>query len=333
MRMDRVINIALDVSGSSDQIAERIAGCVSACSEYEDVNLILLGDMAYIENALSAYGPLRNRIRIAHVTQEIGESDALVAAVRDKQDSALVKGLKLVKNGEAGAFLSCMASKCVSDAAQIVLGKIERLSVSPLATLVPGLEKPFLIIDTGSTGSNVRPSDFVLFAKMGSLYMRYLTGEQNPVVRLLSDSEIPENGGPLYRDSYELLIRSNDVNFGGTIRPEELWHGKADVIVCDGFTGGLVLGIMTGLVRDIARVSTAKRKYLLFGRTKEQENDISSKLNKLSAKGMTFFPGLNGNVVSLSERPDHETIRKTIGFSAKLIREDIRGRLISNLRL
>ncbi|MCR5520421.1 MAG: hypothetical protein K6F44_00730 [Lachnospiraceae bacterium] len=331
--MDRVINIALDVSGSAEQISERIAGCVGACSEHEDINLILLGDMAYIENALGAYGPLKDRIRIVHVTQEINESDALVAAVRDKQDSALVKGLKLVKSGEAGAFLSCMASKQLSDAAQIALGKIERLSISPIATLVPGLDKHFLLIDTGSAGSNVRPSDFVLFAKMGSLYMRYLVGERRPLVKLLSDSDIPENGGTLYRESYELLRRGNDVNFGGTIRPEELWHGKADVIVCDGFTGGLVLGLMAGLVKDIASVSVSRRKYLLFGRTKDQDKDMAAKLGGLSSRGMSFFPGLKGNVVSLSGRTHNDTLQKAIGYSVRLIRDDVRGRLISNLKL
>ncbi|MCR5432055.1 MAG: hypothetical protein K6E95_05810 [Lachnospiraceae bacterium] len=330
--MERVVKIALDVSGPAEQIPEKIAGCVDSCSEHEDVNLVLLGDKGCIENALASYGPLKNRIQIVNVSQVINETDAPVQAVRDKQDSALVKGLTLVKNSEAGAFLFSGSPQVLKAGSQMLLGKIDRLGNAPMATFVPGINKPFLLIDSGSADTNVRPSDFVLFSRMGSLYMQYLSAEQRPEVRLLSDAAIPENGGTLYRDSYELLRRCREINFGGTIKPRELHYGKADVIVCDGFVGRLMIDMIDGFIKGIASVSV-KRKHSFFGKTRETDYDgIITNLD-ISARGLTFFPGIKGNVMSICEKPYRDTIQKAIGYASRLIKEDIEARLISNLKL
>ncbi len=330
--MDRVISIALDLSVPSEQLSEMIAGCICACSEHEDIKLILLGNEELIKKELSAYGPLQNRIDVIDVSGNISESDALVTAVRDKQDSALVKGLKLVRNGGAGAFLSCLAPKLINDAAQMIIGRIERINISPMTTLVPGLTKPFLVFDSGYMGVKLRPSDFVLFSLMGSLYMRHLSSEQCPVVRLLSDSPIPENGGTLYRDAYELLKRTRETEFEGTIRPAELFNGKADVVVCDGFAGSLILNMISGMVSNLSSGATVKRRHL-FGKPKEPEMDAILSTIDISSRGITFFPCLQHTAIALCENPGRETVQRAVGFAKRLVKEDIRARLISQLRL
>lgn len=331
--MDRVICIAVDVTGSDDFLYEKIVGCINACKSNEDIRIILLGDSDRIRTEMVAYEVYSDRIRTIAVTEEISEADAPVQAFRAKKNSALVQGLTLVKDGKAGAFLSCVSPRLLNAGAQMILGRIERLSSAPMATLIPCFSKPVLLLDSGSMGSNIKPSDMVLFARMGSLYMRYLSSAQRPAVGLLSESVVPENGGMLYRDSYELLKRCREIEFAGTVKPEEINRGKADVVVCDGFSGGLILNLFAGLVKDLAPVGTIKRKHLFFGKSKEQTEDVQVSSIDLSTRGMTFFPGLSGNVMSICDNPYRETVQKAVGCAASLVGEDIKGRLISFLRL
>ncbi len=331
--MDRVINIAVDVTGSPEGLSERIAGCVNACSEHDDVSLTLLGDVLRIESELKAYGANAERITALPVSQSINKTDAPVQAVRDRQDSALVKGLTLVKNGEAGAFLSCSDLSFLKTGAQMILGRIDRLNVTPMATIMMGRTKQVLLMDSGMTGSEIKPSDLVLFARMGTLYMRFITSEQKPVVGLLSDSAVPENGGMLYRDGYELLKRFREIEFCGTVTPADILRGKADIVVCDGFAGGLCLNLLNGLAEEISANQPIKRRRHIFGKNKEQETDLMYCGPDLEGKGITFFPGIRGNVLAISEKPYRETVQKAIGYGIKLTKEDIKGRLISFLRL
>ena len=332
--MDRVISIALDLSGPSEQLPERVAGCVNACSEHDDINLVLFGNAAQLQKIMTSYGPLSNRIRIVGSAEEVTEGDAIVDAVRKKKDSSLVKGLEMLRSGEAGAFLSCNTRRIVGSAALMMLGKIERLSVSPMATLVPGIRREFLIIDSGSGGmTGVKPADFVRFASMGSLYMRFINALEKPTVGLLSDSELPLNGGMLYGDSYELLRRNGENRFIGTVRPEDLYHNKADVVVCDGFSGGLLLGLISGVIKDIKFAASPVRRHPLFGKSRDLATERMLSSLDFTSRGMTFFPGLTGHVISLCDKPNRDTIQKAIGHAALLVREDMRGRLISLLRL
>ena len=338
--MDRVISIALDLSGPSEQLPERVAGCVNACSEHDDINLVLFGNAAQLQKIMTSYGPLSNRIRIVGSAEEVTEGDAIVDAVRKKKDSSLVKGLEMLRSGEAGAFLSCNTRRIVGSAALMMLGRIERLSVSPMATLVPGISPAgvlhlvfvtFRLASGGMTG--VKPADFVRFASMGSLYMRFLNALEKPTVGLLSDSELPLNGGMLYGDSYELLRRNGENRFIGTIRPEDLYHNKADVVVCDGFSGGLLLGLISGVIKDIKFAASPVRRNPIFGKSRDIATERMLSSLDFTSRGMTFFPGLTGHVISLCDKPNRDTIQKAIGHAALLVREDLRGRLISLLRL
>ena len=331
--MDRVISVAVDLSGSAESFSEKLAGCINAWSAFDNVKLILLGDTSKIKDEISSHGADDDRIKLVSASQEISDTDAPVQTVRDRKDSALVKGLDLVKNGEAGAFLSGSKARFVNTGAQMILGRIERLSATPMATLINGRTKHVLLLDSGSMGVSVKPADLVMFARMASLYMRFLTKEQHPVVGLLSDSIVPENGGMLYKDAYELLKRFREIEFCGTVMPEEILSGKADIIVCDGFAGSLILNMMSVFSKDISTFASVKRKHLFFGKNKETENELQFSGPELEGKGITFFPGIQGNVLGMSDKPYRETVQKAIGYAARLIKEDIKGRLISLLRL
>ena len=331
--MDRVVTIAIDLSGPSELIPEKIAGCIDALAEKEYIKLIMLGNPSLIEGALSSYGPLMSRIRIVPAMQDIPEQTSVVAAVREYRDSAFVKGMEILKDDGADAFVSCLSPVFISNGAQLIIGRIKGIGVSPIATLVPGQENPFIMLDSGASGAGIRAADIVTYARMGSLYGRFLLGKEEPGVGLLSDSRFPENGGMLYRESFELLRRNRDFAFSGTVTPEELFKGKADVVVCDGFSGSLLVHMISGFAADFASSCSTKRRYGFFGKSREQDTEASICAFDINTKGLSFFPGLTETVTGICEKPKRDTVRMAVSYSTVLAKEDIKGRLTGLLRL
>ncbi|MCR5829256.1 MAG: hypothetical protein K6F93_02775 [Lachnospiraceae bacterium] len=331
--MDRVICIAVDLTGSEEQTEERLAGCVGAVLENEELCLTVLGNDKLIAGKLEALNIPENKIRLINVTHDIGKSDAPVQAVCDRRDSALVKGLTLVKNGEAGAFLSAAPITALNTGAQMILGRIDRLQNVPNAALINGYEKQILFIDSGATGRNIRPFDLVMFARMGAHYMRYITGTDKPLVGLISDDPTPTNGDLLYRDGFELLKRCRDYTFAGTVSPRSILHGKADVVVCDGFSGGLVLDMLSGMISDHLEFEKEKTGRIIFGRSKRAwEKELLDTMD-IDKNKVVFLPGIRGNVLNIRERCDRNTLKQAIGYAGCFIKADIVGRLIGLLRL
>lgn len=167
-------------------------------------------------------------------------------AIRKKKDSSIVVGMKMVKNGEADAFVSAGSSGAVLVGGQTIVGRIKGVERPPLAPLIPTEKGVSLLIDCGAN-VDARPSHLVQFAKMGSIYMEHVMGVRNPKVAIVNIGAEEEKGNALVKETFPLLKKADGINFTGSIEAREIPHGQADVIVCEAFAGNIILKLFEGV--------------------------------------------------------------------------------------
>jgi glycerol-3-phosphate acyltransferase PlsX len=232
------MRIALDAMGSDHAPGPEVRGAVDA-SMQDGTEYVLVGDEDRLREALVPYRN-RGRISIVHASEAIRMDDQPVMAVRQKKDSSLLVALRLVKNGEADACVSAGNTGAVMVAARTILGPIRGVSRSAICQTVPTMKQPVLIIDLGA---NVDCSARQLcdFAEMGMLYMEHVQGRRKPRVGLLNIGEEHVKGNELAKTVHRNLSASEHINFVGNIEPGAIYSGDADVVVCDGFVGNVVL--------------------------------------------------------------------------------------------
>ena len=232
------MRIDLDAMGSDHAPGPEVRGAVDA-SLQDDTEYVLVGDRGRLEEALAPY-KRRGRVNIVHASQTIRMDDQPVMAVRQKKDSSLLVALRLVKNGEADACVSAGNTGAVMVAARTILGPIRGVTRSAICQTVPTIKKPVLLIDLGAN-VDCTARQLCDFAEMGMLYMEHVLRRKNPRVGLLNIGEEHVKGNDLAKAVHRNLSASGHINFIGNIEPRAIYNGDADVVVCDGFVGNVVL--------------------------------------------------------------------------------------------
>ena len=244
--MKETTKIVLDAMGGDNAPVEIIKGAIEAVNKREDIEIILTGKEDIINQELVGYTYNKAQVSVVHTSEVIETAEPPVMAIRKKKDSSIVVGLKMVKNGEADAFVSAGSSGAVLAGGQLLVGRVKGVERPPLAPLIP-TEKGFsLLIDCGAN-VDARPSHLVQFAKMGSIYMENVMGIKNPKVAIVNIGAEEEKGNALVKETFPLLKECKDINFIGSIEAREIPHGQADVIVCEAFVGNVILKLYEGV--------------------------------------------------------------------------------------
>ena len=265
------IFIAVDVMGGDNAPKEIIKGAISALSD-ERVNILLVGKEDAIKSELSVYQYPSERVKIVDGPEVIGNDEQPTLAIRNKKDSSIVKGLNLLKEGQAQAFVSAGATGALLTGATLLVGRIKGVMRPALGTLLPN-EKGFsFLIDCGAN-VDAKPNYLLQFAKMGSIYMENVMKIEKPRVGLINIGAEREKGNALTKEAYSLL-ESSDINFIGNVEARDLPFKAADVIVCDAFTGNILLKYTEGFA-----------KAMLGMIKKELMSSVTSKIGAMLAKG------------------------------------------------
>ncbi|MBQ3171890.1 MAG: phosphate acyltransferase PlsX [Mailhella sp.] len=187
---------------------------------------------------------------VVNATQIIEMTDKPSEVVRGKRDSSMHVACKLVRQGEADAFISAGNSGVAYACGMFIIGRIPGVERPALASLMPTEKSPMLLLDVGAN-AECRPHHLFQFAVMGSTFVKDILGYEEPRVALLSNGEEEGKGNPLVKDSYELLKQASHLNFVGNAEGSDLFTGDVDVVVCDGFVGNVALKLSEGLARSI----------------------------------------------------------------------------------
>ena len=234
------MRIAVDAMGGDFAPREIVAGAVTAARNLTHIKtLYLVGDKTAIEAELAKHGAVPSNIEIRHATEVVGMDESPVLAVRKKKDSSISRAVEMVKNGEADAIFSAGSTGAAVACSQLKLRTLEGVIRPGIAAVFPSPTKPFLLIDAGAT-TDCTPEILLQFAVMGTVYSREILGVANPRVGLMSIGEEDAKGNEMTKDTFSLLEKSS-LNFEGNIEGHDLFEGRIDVVVCDGFVGNVIL--------------------------------------------------------------------------------------------
>lgn len=323
--------VAVDAMGGDNAPLVMVQGAVEAARENESVKILLVGDTDRINECLAQVGQYpEEQISIVHCTEVIETGEPPVNAIRTKKDSSIVRALKLVKEGEADAFISSGSTGAVLVGGQLIVGRIKGVKRTPLAPFIPTTKGASLLIDCGAN-VDARPEHLVQYAKMGSIYMEHAMRIEKPRVAIVNIGMEEEKGNALVKETYPLLKACKDINFIGSIEAREIPHGGADVIVCEAFVGNVILKLYEGtgaaLLGEVkgALMSSLKSKIgaLLI---KSTLKDTMKKFDATEYGGAPML-GLNGLVVkahgSAKAKEIRNAIMQCIVFTEQAIPEKI----------
>ncbi|MGQ9470930.1 MAG: phosphate acyltransferase PlsX [Candidatus Aminicenantales bacterium] len=251
------MRIAVDAMGGDFGPGITVEGAVRAAADFA-VNILLVGQVRAIEAELKKLPPdLRESARLSVV--EAPEAIAMgegIFSFRRKNRSSIKIGAQLVKEGQADALVSMGNTAAVVYLSQKILGPLYGVDKPALALLVPTLHGTTLLIDVGAS-VNCRPHHLVQFAFMGKIFMESVLGINEPRVALMSVGEEEVKGNDITREAFERLEQA-PLNFIGNVEGRDIYSGKAEVIVSDGFTGNVALKVSEGVVETL--LSLAKRE-------------------------------------------------------------------------
>lgn len=244
-----LIDIVLDAMGSDKAPEPELRGAILAC-RHLPVRVHLVGPKEVLRPALEQH--LRGErlpIEIVHASEWISMEDKAAQAVRSKRDSSMRVGLKMVREGRAAGFFTAGNTGAAMATAKMVLGSLEGVDRPALATILPtqtGL--PCLLLDVGANVDS-EPKNLLDFAIMGKVYSEQVLKTRDTSVGLLSIGEEDSKGNTLTRETLPLLRDLLGRNFIGNVEGRDLYNGRADVVVCDGFIGNVALKTSEGLVK------------------------------------------------------------------------------------
>jgi phosphate acyltransferase len=238
--------IALDAMGSDRALKPEIEGAMHAARHY-GIHVVLVGREPVIRAELARFPAAASLpLQVLHAGEVIAMEDKAVQAVRAKRDSSLRVGLRLVRDNKADGFVTAGNTGAAMATAKMVLGGLPGVDRPALAAVIPTVVgSATILLDVGAN-VDCKPHNLEQFAVMGEIYFRSMFGTRKPRVGLLSIGEEEGKGNDLTREAFPLL-KQLPLNFIGNVEGRDLYNGKVDVIVADGFVGNVALKTSEGV--------------------------------------------------------------------------------------
>jgi len=248
------MNIGLDMMGGDFAPLEAIKGLALFVGKAStSVQFTLLGDVDAIKKLLLLHNIPLSNIALVHASQEIGMQDHPTKALKEKPQSSIAIGFQLLATGKIDAFISAGNTGAMMVGALFSIGTIEGVVRPTIGAYIPRENGTLgLLVDAGAN-ADCKPENLCQFATLGSLFVEHILGTKNPKVGLINIGEEEGKGNLLAKTAYDLLKENEHINFIGNIEGRDILLSKADVMVCEGFTGNVVLKLAESVYDLIQR--------------------------------------------------------------------------------
>jgi glycerol-3-phosphate acyltransferase PlsX len=321
------MRVAVDIMGGDYGPSNAIQGAVSASREF-NLKVLLVGAEEIIKEELEKIELMDADIEIVNASESIGMGEGLLS-FRKKSNSSILVGLKLVKENKADAFVSVGNTGAVVYLSRKELGALNGVERPALALLVPTLTGVTLLTDVGAN-ANCSANHLVQFALMGEVFMKAAMGIENPKIALMSIGEEGSKGNDLTREVNKKL-KASSLNFIGNVEGKDIYSGKADVIVSDGFTGNIALKTSEGVVANFARMARMEIMKNIFVRIgfflmKRHLKKFYKKMD-YAEYGGAYLLGINGVCIVGHGRSNPVAIKNAV----KLARDYVKGKVLERI--
>ncbi len=318
------MKIVIDAMGGDNAPVATVKGAVEAIKNY-DIDVILAGNESMIKEQLAEYDHTREKIEIIHCSEIITNEDRPVSAIREKKDSSMAVALKLVKEKKADAIVSAGNTGALLAGGLLILGRIKGIDRPALAPPYPTTDGISVLID-GGANSDCKPRNLLEFGIMGSVYAEKVLEIKRPGVCIVNIGTEEEKGSEIVKEAYK-LCKNGPFNFKGNIEARDIPAGYADVIVCDGFTGNVILKLTEGLADSIFRLlkeEFVKNPLRKIGASllKSGLKDFKERFDYTEYGGAPFL-GVKGVLIKAHGSSDAKAVKNAIRQGIKFIENDV----------
>lgn len=321
------MKVAVDAMGGDFGPRVTVEGALKASREYK-IETLLVGIEDLIKKEYERLDHSKAKVTIINATEAIGMSEEIVSFKRKKKSSIRI-GAELVKKGEAEAFVSTGNTGAVVYLSKKILGALKGVEKPALSLLVPNLKGLTLLIDVGAN-VNCRPHHLEQFGVMGHVFMESVLGLKNPRVGLMSIGEEESKGNELTKEAFEKL-KASSLNFIGNVEGKDMYSGKADVIVSDGFTGNVALKVSEGAIETffyMARTELMKNFFSKIGLflMKRHLKKIFKKID-YSEYGGAQLLGINGVCIIGHGRSTPNAVKNAVGLAKDFVQNKVQEKI------
>jgi len=321
------MRIVVDAMGGDHAPSAAVAGAFLAVedAEYNDMEIILVGQEQAIEEEIAAHRFQSTRVHIKHAAQIVSMKESPTKALKHKPNSSIAVGINLIKQNFADAFVSAGNTGAVLTSSLLSLGRIEGVNRPTIGSYLPTESGGCVIFDVGAN-PDAKPLNLLQFAIMGSIYDKYIFGIENPRVGLLNIGEERTKGNDVVVDAYGMLEQEVP-NFVGNIEGRDILTGAVDLVICDGFVGNILLKFAESVVdvltskikRNIGNKPFANLGALLM---KPVMNSVAKEFNYEEYGGVPLL-GINGVSIISHGSSTPKAIKNAVGVARKMVKKQI----------
>ena len=331
--------IAVDAMGGDNAPEAPVGGAIEALRHYPDIRILLAGPEAQLNELLAnkaneLEGQIRDRIEILPADDVIGMDESPMLAVRKKTNSSLVQAMQAVCDKRAGAVVSAGSTGAVLAGGMLRIGRIPGIERPSLAPVLPGVKKPFLLIDAGAN-VDCQPKYLAQFGLMGSVYMKNVMGVDDPAVGLVNIGTEAEKGNKLTKETYQLMQAQTSYRFAGNCEARDIPTGDFDVVVADGFDGNIILKYTEGLasaMMDMLKTNLMASRVTKLGAALSRPAFRKFKRSMdYNAYGGAPLLGVEGAVIKAHGSSGTAAIMNAIRQAREMLVGDVAGKIRAGL--
>ena len=330
------VRVALDAMGGDNAPGEIVLGAVQAAREY-GMGVYLVGREEAIRAELAKHDTSGLDLPIIHTDEVIEMDEHPANAVRRKKNASMTLALQLVRDGKALGAVSAGNSGAMMAAALFTLKRIEGVDRPALGGVFPTKDATCLVIDMGAN-ADCKPEFLLQFALMGSIYMERIFGVSSPRVGLLANGEEDTKGNQLVQDTHQLLkanAATLGLNFTGNVEGRDIPAGSADVIVCDGFVGNVVLKLSEGLAETLigllrTQMTSTLPSKLAGAVLRPGLRKVFQRLDYAEYGGVPLL-GVNGSAIISHGRSKAKAIKNALRVARQTAETNVAGAIADGL--
>jgi len=329
------MKIIVDAMGGDYAPRVVVEGAIAAVGEY-NVEVVLVGNEPEIKEFLKKFKYSGDRISIYHSEEVIEMHESAATSVRRKRKSSIVVGVNLVKEGLGGAFFSAGNTGAVVCAGTLGLGLLPGIERPGISVIIPTLKSPSLLIDVGAN-IDAKPMHLLQYGIMADVYFRHILNKPDPKVGILNIGEEESKGTDFIKETRDLFEKSQ-LNFIGNVEAKDLFSGKSDIVVCDGFVGNIALKVIESVVG--AMMVFLKRQLLasnLLGKLgilflKPSFSRFKKEMDYSEYGGAPLL-GVNGVVIIGHGRSNAKAIKNAIRVANEEVERKFNEKIIEALKV